>query len=48
VRSLLRNIATADPAGVWIADVRITPDGQYYAYGYAQELDELYLLKGMK
>jgi eukaryotic-like serine/threonine-protein kinase len=42
--------ALADSAGVVSSpySVRITPDGRAYAYGYRQQLEDLYLVEGVQ
>ena len=38
-----------DPAGVaHIRDIRLTPDGEGYAYGYGRYLQDLYLVEGLR
>ncbi len=38
-----------DPAGVaHIRDIRLTPDGEGYAYGYGRYLQDLYLVDGLR
>jgi hypothetical protein len=39
----------ADPAGVaHIRAIRLTPDGEGYAYGYGRYLNDLYLVEGLR
>ena len=47
-RRLWRTFEVPDPAGVLMITCLITPDGRSYAYGYVRELDELYLVEGLK
>jgi hypothetical protein len=40
-----------DPAGVEPANAMgavLTPDGRYYAYGYARTLSDLFLVEGLR
>jgi len=48
-RTLVRTIAPRDAVGVTaIGDVRLTPDGQSYAYVYIRSLYSLYQVAGLK
>lgn len=47
-RELLRELTAADPAGVSLPFVCVTPDGKAFAYGYFRNLSELYLIEGLK
>jgi len=38
-----------DPAGVErISNVVVTPDGKFYAYTYARQLTDLFVVEGLK
>ena len=43
-----KTITPQDPAGIWGADLMISPDGKSYAYNCARLLTNLYLVDGMK
>jgi len=43
-----RTFGLADPVGVTIWTLVLTPDGGSYAYGYARHLDDLYLVEGLR
>jgi serine/threonine protein kinase/dipeptidyl aminopeptidase/acylaminoacyl peptidase len=43
-----KTIAPQDPAGMWAADVILTPDGKSYAYNCKRRLADLYLVDGLK
>jgi Tol biopolymer transport system component len=48
-RVLYKELAPADRAGVrWASGIAITPDGGSYAYSFARELCELYLVTGLR
>jgi hypothetical protein len=48
-RSAWKEIAPADPAGVWaMVRLMLTRDGKSYAYGFSRSLSELYLVQGLK
>jgi hypothetical protein len=47
-RSPHATFALADPAGVAMASVVLTPDGAGYAFTYLRYLDELYWVTGLK
>ena len=48
-RSAWKEIAPADPAGVWsMVRIMLTRDGKSYAYGFSRSLSELYLVQGLK
>ncbi|HKF42848.1 MAG TPA: hypothetical protein VKG01_07100, partial [Thermoanaerobaculia bacterium] len=48
-RELLKEISLADPAGVTsIEQILVTPDGRSYAYGYAHNLSDLYIVDGLR
>jgi hypothetical protein len=48
-RELWKELAPNDPAGVLrIGRVRLTPDGETYAYNYLRNLSELFLVEGFK
>jgi Tol biopolymer transport system component len=48
-RTRVASLFPAEPAGVGgLLGVAITPDGRGYAYWYARQLDELYLVKGLR
>jgi dipeptidyl aminopeptidase/acylaminoacyl peptidase len=41
-------IMPQDPAGIWNADLMLTPDGKSYAYNCVRTLTDLYLVEGLK
>jgi Tol biopolymer transport system component len=41
-------VAPQDPAGIWNADLMLTPDGKSYAYNCRRALHELFLVEGLK
>ena len=43
-----KTIAPQDPAGIWSADLMLTPDGKSYAYNCKRVLNDLYLVEGLK
>jgi eukaryotic-like serine/threonine-protein kinase len=43
-----RKFTLPDPAGGWYVGIVLTPDGRSYAYTYARNLDDLYLVDGLK
>ncbi|HKF41856.1 MAG TPA: protein kinase [Thermoanaerobaculia bacterium] len=43
-----KTITPQDPAGVWSADLMLTPDGKSYAYNCKRTLNDLYLVEGLK
>jgi Tol biopolymer transport system component len=47
-RMLLRELAPPDLAGAGFPDVRVTPDGKSYAYSFIRNLNDLYLVDGLK
>lgn len=48
-RQLLTELGPSDPAGLTaIVPVRITPDGNSYAYSYDRALSDLFLVSGVK
>jgi hypothetical protein len=48
-RRLWKEIVPPDPAGVLtIGPIYITPDGKSYVYSYRRQLDELFLVTGLK
>jgi Tol biopolymer transport system component len=47
-RELWRTFTVADPAGVQIYGLVLTPDGRSYAYTYCCVLDDLYLVEGLR
>ena len=47
-RETWRAIGHAEIGGITSVNVRITPDGEAYAYSYGQTLSELYLVEGVK
>jgi eukaryotic-like serine/threonine-protein kinase len=50
-KELLREIAVADPAGVFsygLSHLFLTPDGKGYFYGYGRMLSELYLVDSLR
>jgi eukaryotic-like serine/threonine-protein kinase len=48
-REPLMTLALTDPAGVTaISNVRMTPDGKTYAYTFAREMSDLFLVEGVR
>jgi Tol biopolymer transport system component/predicted Ser/Thr protein kinase len=45
---LWKELKPADPVGVQIYDVVVTPDGNAYAYSFQRDIGTLYLASGMK
>jgi len=45
---LWRELITADPVGVKMANVVMTPDGKSYAYSFQRDIASLYLGEGLK
>jgi serine/threonine protein kinase/Tol biopolymer transport system component len=43
-----KTIAPQDPAGIYMGDLMITPDGKSYAYNCLRDLSDLYLVEGLK
>ena len=43
-----KTIMPQDPAGIWSADLMLTPDGKSYAYNCKRLLGDLYLVEGLK
>jgi hypothetical protein len=43
-----KDLRPADPVGVQISDVVITPDGSAWAYSFQRDIDTLYLVGGLK
>ena len=43
-----KEIAPADPAGIYESVIRLTPDGKPYLYQLGRELSTLYLVDGLK
>jgi serine/threonine protein kinase/Tol biopolymer transport system component len=43
-----KTIMPQDPAGIWEADLMLTPDGKSYAYNCKRNLNDLYLVEGLK
>jgi Tol biopolymer transport system component len=43
-----KELKPADPVGVQIYDVVITPDGNAYAYSFQRDISTLYLVSGLK
>ncbi len=43
-----KTILPQDPAGIWSADLMLTPDGQSYAYNCRRAIQDLYLVEGLK
>jgi len=44
-----RELTPPDPAGVAVTGpVRLSADGQAYAYSYRRQLDELFLAEGLR
>ncbi|MGH9399346.1 MAG: WD40 repeat domain-containing protein, partial [Thermoanaerobaculia bacterium] len=48
-RELWKELMPVDPAGVErISNVVVTPDGKFYAYTYARQLTDLFVVEGLK
>jgi Tol biopolymer transport system component len=47
-REAVRSFELSDPAGAFMGDVALTPDGRSYAYRWARFLDDLYLVRGLR
>ncbi len=47
-RAQWKELRTADPAGAWIDDFRMTPNGEAYAYNSLNTLSTLYLVEGLR
>jgi len=48
-RELVKEIAPADPAGIYAVDpILPTPDGKSFAYNYRRTLSDLYVAQGLK
>jgi hypothetical protein len=47
-RELWKTIMPQDPAGIWTAELMITPDGKSYAYTCGRALTDLDLVEGLK
>jgi Tol biopolymer transport system component len=48
-QEIWKTIAPTDLAGTWVVpNFRVAPDGKAYAYTYGRELDDLYLVSGLK
>jgi serine/threonine protein kinase/Tol biopolymer transport system component len=48
-RELWRELMPVDPAGVErISNVVVTPDGKYYAYTFARQLSDLFVVAGLR
>ena len=48
-RRLWKEIVPPDPAGVFtIGPIYVAPDGKSYVYSYRRQLDDLFLVTGMK
>ena len=45
---LWKEIKPADPVGVRIVNVVVTPDGDAYAYSFQRDIGTLYLAGGLK
>jgi hypothetical protein len=43
-----KELKPADPVGVQISDVVITPDGTAWAYSFQRDIDTLYLVGGLR
>jgi Tol biopolymer transport system component len=43
-----RTIMPQDPAGIWSADLMLTPDGKSYAYNCKRQAGDLYVVEGLK
>ncbi len=47
-RTPWRSFSIPDPVGATIWTLVLTPDGRSYAYGYARQLNDLYLVDGLQ
>jgi hypothetical protein len=48
-KELFKELSPADPAGVTsIEAIEVTPDGRSYAYNYAHNLSDLYIVDGLR
>jgi hypothetical protein len=48
-RELWKALMPVDPAGVErISNVVVTPDGKFYAYTYARQLADLFVVEGLR
>jgi serine/threonine protein kinase len=47
-RTLWMTVMPQDPAGLWSADLVLSPNGKSYAYNCRRLLNELYLVEGLK
>ncbi len=47
-RELWKTITPQDPAGIWTAELMISPDGKSYTYYCSRQLADLYLVEGLK
>jgi serine/threonine protein kinase len=43
-----KTIMPQDPAGIWTADLMLTPDGKSYAYNCHRDLSDLFLVTGVR
>jgi hypothetical protein len=43
-----KTITPQDPAGIYNADLMLTPDGKSYAYNAKRMLSDLYLVQGLR
>lgn len=48
VRTLWKEIAPADPAGIYAMDLLMAPGGESYIYNYQQFLSNLYVVTGLR
>lgn len=46
--TLWKKIVPADPAGLWLVEPLISPDGRTYVYTCHRELASLYLVEGLR
>jgi hypothetical protein len=47
-QELWKELKPADPVGVQIYNVVVTPDGNAYAYSFQRDISTLYLAEGLK
>jgi hypothetical protein len=48
-RTIARTLQPAAPAGITrLSPVVLTPDGRYYAYSYARDLTDVFVISGLK
>jgi len=47
-RTLWKELKTADPVGVTMFSVVVTPDGRSYGYSYQRDVSDLYMISGLR